>query len=151
MIKMNPFRQTPGLCGPASLKILFDYYGKEYSEAELAEICNATVDKGTNHKDLIAAVVKIGHTPIVKSDASLDDIRNFIQSNIPVVVGWWSVDDDHYSVVYDINDKKIYLMDPQLDEGSCSYDLDEWMKIWHDKDSPETEEVNQWMMAVPPS
>lgn len=148
---MNPFRQTPSFCGPASLKILFDYYGKTFTEAELGELCNTTIEHGTNHADMIAAVKKLGHEPVVKENATFDDLKEWIDNGVPVIVGWWSTDDDHYSVVYGLDDKNIHLMDPELDEGRRSMPREEWDKVWYDFESPARFRVERWMMAVPPS
>jgi len=50
MIKLKPFRETPGLCGPASLKMILDYYGVSVSEEDLAKVCGASKEKGTSIK-----------------------------------------------------------------------------------------------------
>lgn len=148
---MNPFRQSPGLCGPASIKILMTHYGKDYSEEELAKLCFATAEKGTDHEDLVAGIEKLGHIPVVKSNATLEDLREYIKQDVPIIVGWWDVDDDHYSVVYDIDDKNIYLMDPELDEGRRTMPLEDWEKVWYDTDTELRTHVDRWMVAVPPS
>jgi len=46
MIKLKPFRQTPGLCGPASLKMVMDYYGVSVSEKEIARVAGSTRERG---------------------------------------------------------------------------------------------------------
>jgi predicted double-glycine peptidase len=150
MINLKPFRQRPSFCGPASLKILLEHYGKEYSESELGIICRTTVEQGTNHADMVEGVRKLGYTPFTKENASLDDIKYWLDKDMPVVVGWWSTDDDHYSVVYGIDDKNIYLMDPELDEGKREMALEEWDKVWFDFEGPLKYKVERWMLAVPP-
>jgi len=151
---MNPFRQSPGLCGPASLKILMSYYGKDYTEEELTELCNATAEKGTEHADLAAAAEKLGHKPVAKAPATLDDLRDYVARNIPVIVGWWSEfgePDEHYSVVYDIDNKNIYLMDPEVDDtGRRVLPLDEWLRVWYDFEGEPKVKIERWILAVPP-
>jgi len=149
MIKLKPFRQSEGMCGPASLKIILDAYGKEYSEKELAEICHTTPDVGTNHEDLVSCVERLGHTPAVKSDATVQELRDYVKRDVPVVVGWWDVDDDHYAVVYDVDETHVHMMDPELDEGERQMPIEEFEKVWYDFDSQLNIKVNRWMMAVP--
>ena len=60
MIKLKPFRQRPGLCGPASLKMVMDYYGVSVSEAEIAKIAGASKEKGTSFEGLIKAAKRFG-------------------------------------------------------------------------------------------
>jgi len=53
MIKLKPFRQTPGLCGPASLKMVMDYYGVSVSEKEIARVAGSTREFIRTPKDLV--------------------------------------------------------------------------------------------------
>jgi len=149
---LKPFRQTPGLCGPASLKILLTHYGKEYTEAELTNLCNATADDGTDHVGMMRAAEALGHKPIAMSNASIKDIQWFIDQDVPVIIGWWSTwgdEGDHYSVVYDIDKGQIMMMDPELDSGIRAMPIAEFEKVWYDFDGSEKVRVNRWMMAIP--
>lgn len=152
-IKLKHHRQTPGLCGPASLKILLTHFGKEYSEKELAKLCNATIDFGTDHQDLVKAVKEIGAYCFTKENATIEDLKFFIKNDLPVIVGWWSEDGDHYSVMYDINEENIYLMDPQIDaiknEGNISMPTKNFLELWYDFEGKNNErKVSRWLMIV---
>jgi len=114
MINLKPFRQTPGLCGPVSLKMVLDYYGVSVSEDKIAKIAGATKEKGTSAAGLVKAAKYFGFQVFLKEKGSLDDISYFIKRKIPVIVDWFFRDDGHYSVVVDINKKNIVLMDPTL-------------------------------------
>ncbi len=114
MIKLKPFRQTPGLCGPASLKMVMDYYGVSIPEAEIARAAGATREKGTSIKGLIKAAHHFGFKTFSKENSSLNDLKYFVRRGIPVIVDWFYVDEGHYSVVVDINKRNIVLMDPSL-------------------------------------
>ncbi|HEU0050519.1 MAG TPA: cysteine peptidase family C39 domain-containing protein [Patescibacteria group bacterium] len=148
MKPLQPFRQTPGLCGPASLKILLSHYGKDFSEQELAGLCEATVEQGTDHEKLIKAVQVIGEKAYAKSGGTIDEIREYTRKNIPVIVGWWSTDGDHFSVVYHADRKSIWMMDPELDEGIRKMSIEEFEHVWYDFDGPENVRVDRWMMAL---
>lgn len=114
MIKLKPFRETPGLCGPASLKMVMDYYGVSVSEAEVAKSSGSTKEKGTSINGLIKAAKHFGFHVFLKENSSLEDLEYFIQRKIPVIVDWFAEDDGHYSVVVDIDKKNVVLMDPAL-------------------------------------
>lgn len=114
MIKLKPFRQAPGLCGPVSLKMVMNYYGVSVSETEIAKIAGAKREKGTSIKGLIRAAKYFGFQTFLKKNSSLDDLRYFIKRKIPVIVDWFFEDEGHYSVVVDIDKKNVVLMDPTL-------------------------------------
>lgn len=112
---MKPFRQTPGLCGPASLKMVMDYYGVSVSEKEIARVAGSTREKGTSIKGLIKAARRFGFRVVLKKDASLRDLEYFVDKKIPVIVDWFEGGNGgHYSVVVDITKRKVVLMDPAL-------------------------------------
>lgn len=149
MIKLKPFRQSEDKCGPACVKIILDHYGREYSEEELAKIAHTTPDIGTNHEDLVTAVETLGLTPAVKSNATLDDLKAYLSKDVPVIVGWWDVDEYHYSVIFDIDDRQIRMMDPDSETGECTMPIPEFEKVWYDTDSELDTIVRRWMMAIP--
>lgn len=153
MQPLNPFRQSEGLCGPASLKILFDHYGREFSEDELAHLCNATADVGTDHAGMAMAAEQLGEKPIVKEGATIEELRGYVDKEIPVIVGWYSdfegEADNHYSVVYHVDDEVISMMDPERDEGTTTMPIADFEKVWFDFDGMEEKRVERWMMVIP--
>ncbi len=132
MLKLKPFRQTPGLCGPASLKMVFDYYGVSVSEAEIAEIAGASREKGTSIEGLVRAAKHFGFRVLLKEGATLDDLKHFVKRKIPVIVGWFFEDEGHYSVVVDINDKTLILRDPSLKKGVRKMPVERFLRVWFD-------------------
>jgi len=131
MIKLKPFRQTPGLCGPASLKMVFDYYGISVSEAKITKIAGATRKKGTSIPDLIKAAKHFGFQTFLKKNSTFNDLRYFIKKGIPVMVDWFLEDEGHYSMVVDIDRKNIVLIDPTL-KGKRKIPLKKFLRIWFD-------------------
>lgn len=115
MIKIKPFRQKTGLCGPAVLKMILAYYGVEKSEHELAELTKCDPDLGITGEEMLTTVKTMGFDGYIKDDASLDDLEELVvKQHIPVIVDWFSEDDGHYSVVVDIDAENIYLQDPEI-------------------------------------
>ncbi len=115
MIKVKPFRQKTGLCGPAVLKMVLAYYGVERTERELAELTRCDPNLGISGEVMLATVKTMGFDGYLKDDASLSDLEELVvKQQIPVIVDWFSEDDGHYSVVVDIDSENIYLQDPEM-------------------------------------
>ncbi|MDP1538735.1 MAG: cysteine peptidase family C39 domain-containing protein [bacterium] len=131
MIKLKPFRQTPGLCGPASLKMVLEHYGVSVSESKIARIAGASKGKGVSAKGLIKAARHFGFQAFSKKNSSLGDIKYLIKRKIPVIVDWFFEDEGHYSVVVDIDKKNIILMDPGLG-GERKMPIEKFLRIWFD-------------------
>ena len=132
MIKIKPFRQTAGLCGPASLKMVLDFYGVSASESEIAKIAGATKEKGISKEGLIKAAKHFGFQVFLKKKSSINDLRYFIKKKIPVIVDWFFEDDGHYSVVVDIDKKSVFLMDPSLKKGVRKMPIEKFLRVWFD-------------------
>ncbi|MDD5144832.1 MAG: cysteine peptidase family C39 domain-containing protein [Candidatus Pacebacteria bacterium] len=137
MIKLKPFRQTPGLCGPAALKMVMDYYGISVSEGEIAKRAGSTRENGTSIEGLMKAARYFGFKTFTKTACSLGDLRYFMKKGIPVIVDWFSEDDGHYSVVVDVTKTKVILMDPELRKFLIyarrrEIPCDKFMRIWFD-------------------
>ncbi len=125
---------------------------KEFTEAELTTRCKATKEHGVDHDGLIAAVEVLGEKPLVKVNASIDDLRSFVEKDTPVIVGWFSphgTPDYHYSVVYAVDDETISLMNPELDEGSETMPIEAFEKLWYDFEGTEDSRTDHWMLAIP--
>ena len=60
-LKVKPFQETlrQNMCGPASLKIVFDYYGIKKLEKEIAKICKVDKNLGADDKTLKMVAEKI--------------------------------------------------------------------------------------------
>jgi len=131
-LDVKPFEQTKGLCGPASLKMVLEYFGIDKTEKELAKISGANSSRGSSAKGLIRAAKKSGLKGFVKDFCELKDIEKYVLiKKIPVIVDWFSVDDGHYSVVVGIDKENIYLQDPEWGEMRAM-DLETFKRVWFD-------------------
>jgi ABC-type bacteriocin/lantibiotic exporter with double-glycine peptidase domain len=106
-------KQLPGYCGPASLKIVLDYYGVQKGQNEIAKLANASVEEGAEPWGLVQAASQLGFKASYISNGSLEDLREFIKLNIPVVIDYQRKWGGHYSVVIGFEEDKIVLADPQ--------------------------------------
>ncbi|MDD5145941.1 MAG: cysteine peptidase family C39 domain-containing protein [Candidatus Pacebacteria bacterium] len=132
MIKLKPFIQSKGFCGPASLKIVMDYYGVHVSESRIAKIARASREEGSTAKGLIAAANYFGFNTFLKDSSTLADIKSFIKKKIPVIVDWFYEDGGHYSVVADIKRDEVLLFDPALTSCKRKMSKEIFMRVWFD-------------------
>lgn len=143
ILSLKPFQETlrAGMCGPASLKIVLDYYGVEKTEQELAKLCGTKDDVGTNDQALKNAAEQLGFTVEIKNESTFEDIEEWLNRDVPVIVNWFTrgrtdytdsdVADGHYSVVAGLDETHIYLQDPEI--GSMrKLAREDFMTVWLD-------------------
>jgi ABC-type bacteriocin/lantibiotic exporter with double-glycine peptidase domain len=128
------------MCGPASLKMIFDYYGVQKSEEEIARMCGTT-KSGTGFKAIKRAAEELGFTVERKNESSFEDIQQWLDKKVPVMVDWFTrgrsdyddsaVADGHLSVVVDLDNNFIYLQDPEIGKLR-KIERDDFMKVWFD-------------------
>ncbi|MSU54295.1 MAG: hypothetical protein EXS48_00445 [Candidatus Staskawiczbacteria bacterium] len=143
LLPVKPFQETlfKSMCGPASLKMVFDYYGIEKSEEEIAKLAGTTDDLGTDDQGIKKAAEELGFTVEIKNESSFEDIQVYLSKKTPVIVNWFTrgridyddsqVPDGHYSVVVGLDDEFIYLQDPEIGKLR-KIERDDFMKVWFD-------------------
>lgn len=142
-LDVKTFQETlhADMCGPASLKIVMDYYGINRNEKELAKLCNLVPGLGVDDKSIADAAKALGFKAEIKNESSFDDIENWLKKGVPVIVDWFTrgrqdyndseVADGHYSVVMGLDDENIYLQDPETG-GERKINREDFMKVWFD-------------------
>lgn len=143
MLKIKPFQETlhASMCGPATLKIALDYYGLEKTEKELAKLCRHDKNLGVDGKRIKKAAESLGFKVKIKNNSDFKDIENWLDKKVPVTVNWFTkgrqdypeseVADGHYSVVAGLDDKFIYLQDPEIGKIRKLKRAD-FMRVWFD-------------------
>ena len=152
LLNVQPFQETlhAGMCGPASLKMVLDYWGVSKTEKELAELCQTETTLGTNDAALKRAAEILGFEVEIKNNSSFDDIQEWLDKKVPVIINWFSkgrddysaseVADGHYSVVVGLDDEHIYIQDPEI--GNLrKIKKDDFLKVWFDFTE---EQINSW-------
>lgn len=149
LLAVQPFRQTAGLCGPASLKIALSYFGRSYSESHLARLSAATTGHGAEHVDLIKAVQQLGGSVITNEHATISEIENLVvKQKLPVIIGWFDEDEDHYSVVVGVTPKYLITQDPEVG-GIRRLPKSKFPATWFDFVGPENQQISWgWYMAI---
>ena len=108
--EVKPLQQKMMMCGPACLKMVLKYYGKEYSQKELKKLLNSTILMGTGNAKMAEVAQSLGFKAQFKFNSSIDEIRKLISNKVPPIVGWITPEGgDHCSVVSGI-DKKIFIL-----------------------------------------
>ena len=131
LLPLKPHRQQPGHCGPASLKIVMDYYGTVVPVEEIAQKSGCITEKGTSAAKLIQAAKSFGFKARKKDFCTLDDLKECLTRKIPAIVDWFSVDDGHYSVVAGLDEAHVYLQDPELGDMR-TINAETFTRIWFD-------------------
>ncbi len=132
MIKLKAFKQTKKTyCGPICLKIILNYFGINVSEDKLVKLCK-TDAHGSRAINIVKAANDLGLKGFVKDFCEIKDLRNYVvKKKLPVIVAWFSYDDTHYSVVVGLDNKNIYLVDPEEDHIR-QIKLNIFRRLWFD-------------------
>lgn len=154
MINIKPFKQTDdSRCGPACVKMILDFYGikdkygLDISEDIICRECNWSYELGCTNDDIVKALRSYDIRCEAFTNSTLEDLQRWVSSGYPVIVDWLSpgagpsvmsdnqyggeMPNGHSSIVVDIDDKDIYLADPEV--GALRYiPRDEFLRVWFD-------------------
>ena len=126
-------RQSKRMCGPASLQMVLEYYGKIKSEKELKKETGATYFFGTKSKDIIKVAKKFGMEAKHPKNNSIEDLKKAIAKKNPPIIGWLSPNSgSHFSVVIGFKENKILIADPDIKgirEMEISDFSDRWLNV----------------------
>ena len=105
-------------CGPASLRMVFAYYGVNLSEEDIADACNHTYELGCKSEDMACAAEALGFNVLLKNNSTIDEVERLVKVGVPVIVDWFCGDppEGHSSVVIGVDKKNMYILDPYLEE-----------------------------------
>ena len=152
LLPVKSFQETlhASMCGPASLKMVLDYYEVERTEAELATLCGTDPGLGTSDEGIKKAAESLGFTVAIKNNSTFGDIQAWLDKKVPVIVNWFTrgradyfeeeVPDGHLSVVVGLDEKHIYLQDPEIGKLR-KIARDDFLKVWFDFTG---ENINSW-------
>ncbi len=143
MLNIKPFQETlsKSCCGPATLKIVFGYYGIDKSEEDLAKASGWDKDLGIDDKAIKNVAEELGFKVKIKNNSTLKDIENWLKKGVPVIVDWFTrgrsdysnaaVPDGHYSVVAGLDNNFIYLQDPEIGKIR-KLAKEDFLSVWFD-------------------
>lgn len=123
-------------CGPAALEMIFDYYGEDISQIEIADVArthpyetygdelrraahfsNLSTSLGDEMPGNITGYSnrELGYAAFEGCNLKLDDVKDSLNDGKPLIVMmWWTVSKEygHYRVVTGYNDTHIIMHDP---------------------------------------
>ncbi|MFA6421934.1 MAG: cysteine peptidase family C39 domain-containing protein [Candidatus Buchananbacteria bacterium] len=116
-LKVKLVKQLPGYCGPASLKMILDFYGTHKSLEELAKMIKTkevSHPAGSMGENILLAAKKLGFDGFVKDWSQISDICDCVKGKgMPVIINWFSGYESHYSVVVKVDNENVYYFDPE--------------------------------------
>ena len=120
-------------CGPASLKMIFAYYGVDISEKEIAYACNHTYEFGCQGEDMVCAANHFGFEVYLKNNSTIEEIERLIDVNVPVIVDWFCGDppEGHSSVCIGYSENNLFILDPYIEEMRVVNKSD-FVRCWFD-------------------
>ena len=71
LLPVKPFKQSKGRCGPASMKMVLDYFGIKKTEQELSKMVGCTSEKGTHSKRMVLVARRLGLHSMKKDYATI--------------------------------------------------------------------------------
>jgi len=141
-------KQLKNHCGPASLSIVFAYYGLSMDQKKIAEEItdiyptykkNPIIKRGTDASHIVGYSRKKGFVAYRREKATIDDLIILIDKDIPPIVNTDYIterDAGHFSVItgYDLKKRKVYFNDPyNLRRSNFTFLLFE--TLWKAKES----------------
>lgn len=141
-------------CGAASVQAVLYYYGIDLREDKLIAAFKAkptdTVHSGIDPDVLKDKLEKIWGLKVEMRQMTLDDLRNFVDQDIPVIIAmqaWRGEDravettnyakdykDGHYVVVIGYSDQYIIFEDPSILTNRGYLSMEDLEERWHDAD-----------------
>lgn len=151
-------------CGNTSIAAVAQFFGRPTTTMEVARLAR-TKTTGTDHANMIDGAAALGADVEARSNGTLADLATWIAKGVPPIVGWWSMeprdrhfrrrnrrlrrkkDCGHYSVVTEVTDAHVILMDPQ-DGPRERFTHEDFMRVWYDTDTDRYIKVSRWFLAM---
>ncbi len=102
--------QTWNNCGPATVTMNTSYFGHPETQVEAAQYLKPNrEDKNVNPHELAAYARTLGMKAIVRQGGSLEQMKQYLSHNIPIIAETWLVHDGdglgHYRLLTGYNDE----------------------------------------------
>ncbi len=130
------------------MQMVFLYYHKRVSEADLMRELRTNEEVGTTPSWMIRIARKYGFFSYVNNDSSIEEIRYFLRIGKPVIVYFVepSEEDDHFAVVSGFGRRNIIFNDSWNGKG-FSMNLRTFDKRWHGEKKYH-KSLRRWMLVL---
>jgi ABC-type bacteriocin/lantibiotic exporter with double-glycine peptidase domain len=106
MLSIPFYKQdTDFSCGPAVLRMIFESFGKIFSEQYLIASLSTSINDGTPHGKLISCVHRHGLHAHIDNAATIESLTFYVENQrLPVIVNYIepSGNEGHYTVSYKV-------------------------------------------------
>lgn len=107
---LNHQWQTWNNCGPATITTYMSYFGRTETQVDAALFLKPNKDdKNVSPYQLAAYAQSVGMEAIVRQGGSLDQLKQFVSNDLPVLVETWLIHDGdglgHYRLITGYNDE----------------------------------------------
>lgn len=115
-------QQTQYTCMAASVAACCQVFGKNVDENLVNKVLGASAMRGARWEEALATFQYFGLRGHLIVPGTLPMIKEFTDSGLPVMIAWnpegrpWS----HASVVYDVTDTEVYIMDPNCPDATAT-------------------------------
>ena len=132
-------------CGPASLQMVFEYFGKHMKQEALAKVLKTNEEVGTTHEKLIQTATNNGFYCYVNNSSTISEIKYFLSRNFPVIVHFIEPEDNdpHYAVVVAYEKPYLIFNDPWSGREARMSE-DRFVRYWHDEKNTH----KRWVMVL---
>lgn len=134
-------------CGPASLQMVFSFFGKYKKQDNLTRKLRTTKKDGTYHSGLIREARKENFFCYINNKSTIHEIRHYINLGLPAIINYNEPfsNTGHYAVVVGYDKNRIILNDPW---NGKNYKISEheFVSRWHDCLNKHT--CKKWVMII---
>ena len=133
-------------CGPASLEMVMRFFGKNFTEENLAKLAHTKKD-GTLHAGIIQAARKAGFYCYVHRNSSINHIQHFIDKGDPVIVNYIDPNsgEGHYGVIIGYSSKNLVMNDSSNGQ-EFSIHKSKFEDLWHGGNNKKTNQ--RWILVL---
>lgn len=123
-------------CGPASVKMVLDYYGIIKSQEEIGAIFCATEKDGC---DIVANINLFNRLDLDAEyfkNSSLEVVNQYLLQGIHPILYWNRRNTGHYSVFSKIENGRVFVADPGNLSRIVSFTKQRFLERWKDPENP---------------
>jgi len=139
LLEVAHSRQTEdGQCVPVCVLMALTYQGVMTSYEQIAGLMDTRWFGTASSK--VREVEKLG-VSVVYKQGTLDEIYQHLSGNRPCIafvktgnLPYWTIDIDHAVLVIGLDDRLVYLNDPELDRGAIPIPRDDFDLAWLERD-----------------
>ena len=119
-------------CGPASVSILLSAYGVYYKPDHLIKVFKSTRKNGTPWRTMKSFLRELNLFKIEEHN-SFSRAKSFLRKSTPLLICWnvfGNPEYSHYSVIIQMDDEKVIILDPEDWKKFTEHELNEFKKYW---------------------